>query len=159
MDSTPTKACQTFRANIWRPHTCTNCYKSKSLHHLLTSSELSNSLIISNPSSAKGLLSNFKKISLSSPTKDSKSGKKQLYQVASISALESHKQSNKTEWGEREDSVFVENNNATMPQRSLHTGPMVGVVKPYAVVDIDNDSSHSDSSNTGIEPAAGENNL
>ena len=150
MDSTQTKACQSFRANLWRPHTCTNCYRSKSLHRPLNPSD---SLVISNPSPSKGLLSNFKKISLSSPTKDTKSGKKQLRQVASVSALESHKHSNKTEWsGPSDQSVkidSVQNNNANMPQRSLHTGPMVGVVKPYAVVEIDKDSTQNDTSNTG----------
>ena len=109
MDSSvPKVSCRNFRANLWRPHTCTNCYKSKSLHQLQQTE----------PTPSKSL---FKKLT-SSP----KAKKKELRQVASIATLSGDRE-RRSEW---ED----------MPQRSHKNGPMVGVVKPYAVVDIDEDS-------------------
>ena len=109
MDSAVTKvSCRNFRANIWRPHTCTNCYKSKSLHQLQQTE----------PTPSKSL---FKKLTSSPKTK-----KKELRQVASIATLSGDREG-RSKW-------------ADMPQRSHKNGPMVGVVKPYAVVDIDEDS-------------------
>ncbi len=100
-------SCQNFRANLWRPHTCTNCYKPKILH-----SGTGESI------TAKSFLKK-----LAGPTRPSK---KELRQISSVATLDQVKVST-GEWEE-------------MPERSHRISPMVGVVKPYAVVDIDEDN-------------------
>lgn len=114
MDSNIQKAtlCKNFRANLWRPHTCTNCYKSKALHFNNTGDTVKTS---------KRLLKK-----LAAPTR-SKKELRQVAQTVSSSGVEVVCVSE----GEWED----------MPQRPHKSGPMVGVVKPYAVVELDEDSN------------------
>ncbi len=113
MDSNLSKTalCHNFRANLWRPHTCTNCYRAKSLH--------SNKAGENTTTKTKSLLKK-----LATPARS----KKELRQVCqSINTKEVVCVSE----GEWED----------MPQRPHKNGPMVGVVKPYAVVELDEDNN------------------
>ncbi len=121
-----TSCCNNFRANLWRPHTCTNCYKSKTLHSNSTAENTSTV-------KSKRLLKK-----LAAPARS----KKELWQVGSKKELWQVSQSTTTvsvTSAEVVQCVSVGEQWVDMPQRPHKNGPVVGVVKPYAVVHLDED--------------------
>lgn len=143
MDTTNIKTCKNFVANLWRPNTCTNCYRSKSLHRRNIDQHQPSSI-----SCRKVIGSRNNKLSAlgTSNSKGDNSGKAHLSQVSSIRALEGHKISRTGEWGSPTpgDGLL----DVAPKLRPLVTGPMIGIVRPYAIVDIDNESTQDDSLDT-----------